>query len=53
MKKEYSMIDIFKFIFAIAVVVLHSKIFSNNTIISWLITHGILRLAVPFFCRYL
>lgn len=49
MKKNYSLIDIFKLIFAIGIVAIHCNIFDNNGMISWLTLHGIFRLGVPFF----
>lgn len=49
-RKDYQLIDIFKFICAIFVVMIHSQIMSDpNDNIQWYIMHVILRVAVPFF----
>ncbi|MBQ9023724.1 MAG: acyltransferase [Bacilli bacterium] len=49
-KKYFSYIDLFKFIFSICIVALHTEIFYNHiNNFSWYIIHGIFRLAVPFF----
>ena len=49
MRKEYKIIDIFKFLFAIGVVAIHCQVFNNANIVSWITLHSVLRLAVPFF----
>lgn len=47
--KKYTLIDIFKLVFAIGIVAIHAKIFDSNKTINWLALHGIFRLGVPFF----
>lgn len=50
MKKNYALIDIFKFIFAIGIVALHTGVFSSyNNIFSYSVLHCFIRLGVPFF----
>ena len=49
MKNALGFVDIAKFLFAIGIVVIHSGCFSGNDMGSWLMMHGVLRLAVPFF----
>ncbi len=48
-KKTLVFVDFAKFLFAIGVVGIHSGCLSGVGIKSWLVMHGILRLAVPFF----
>lgn len=49
-KKQAAVVDIFKFLFSICILVLHTKIVHNFPIKSqWYITHLIFRLGVPFF----
>lgn len=49
MKKNMSLVDIFKLLFAIGIVAIHSKLFIGNSIYEWVFLHAALRLAVPFF----
>ena len=49
MSKNLGLIDIFKLIFAIGIVCIHSLLFNGNDTFSWLFMHGFLRLGVPFF----
>lgn len=49
-KRNYELLDIFKFIFCIMIIAIHTNLlydFSEDT--NWYITHLVLRLAVPFF----
>lgn len=50
-KKGYELLDIFKFIFCIMIIVIHTHLLDADVPvgISWYITHLLLRLAVPFF----
>ena len=49
-KENYQLIDIFKFIGAIFVVMIHTNIMSDvNNNIQWYVMNVILRIAVPFF----
>lgn len=49
MKKEYAFIDIFKLIFAICILGIHSNICNGYSTTIWLFCHGICRVGVPFF----
>lgn len=49
MKKQLAFVDMAKFGFAIGVVLIHSGCLAGSDMPSWLIMHGILKLAVPFF----
>lgn len=50
MKKQYTAIDIFKFIFAICVVGIHAGIMQDaDSSVQWIIFNMLFRLAVPFF----
>lgn len=47
---KYGYIDIFKFIFSICIIAIHTGLlYDTNPTINWYLTHMILRLAVPFF----
>lgn len=48
-KKNLSSVDIAKLLFAIGVVMIHTGCISGTDLGSWLVMHGVLRLAVPFF----
>lgn len=47
--KRNQSIDLFKFIFSICVIMIHTQLFKNNNIAYITITMGLARLAVPFF----
>lgn len=47
--RQLSYIDIAKFLFAVFVVAIHSGLFSGKDMPSWMIMHGLFKLAVPFF----
>ena len=49
MRKQLSSVDFAKLLFAIGVVAIHARCFAGNDLPSWLMMHGVLRLAVPFF----
>lgn len=52
MKEEDSAIDLFRVIFAVCVVAIHSSMLlkrNMNNIIAWYVMHLICRMAVPFF----
>lgn len=49
MKKQYPLVDIFKLIFAISILAVHSNVFLGENNTSWFILHGFCRLGVPFF----
>ena len=49
MKKQLAFVDIAKFLFAIGVVAIHAGCFAGEDTISWVVMHGLLKLAVPFF----
>ena len=47
--KNYTLIDYAKLFFAVCIVVIHTDVFLSTRLSSWMILHGISRLAVPFF----
>ena len=47
--KNYTLIDYAKLFFAVCIVVIHTDVFLSTRLSSWMILHGICRLAVPFF----
>ena len=50
MKKNFDKIDIWKFIFSICIIALHTLLLTSfDDSVNWYITHGLFRLAVPFF----
>lgn len=49
-KAKFGYIDIFKFLFSICIIALHTDLLINTNVnINWYVTHLIFRLAVPFF----
>ncbi|MCD8014683.1 MAG: acyltransferase [Lachnospiraceae bacterium] len=49
-KKEYTTVDLMKFIFAICVVAIHTSLLNvNDSFSAWLVSSLLLRSAVPFF----
>ena len=49
-KKEYALVDVFKLIFAIAVVIIHTQLYSKcSDSFIWFLSALFTRLAVPFF----
>lgn len=49
-KKQAAVVDIFKFLFSICILALHTNIVHNFPVkLQWYITHLIFRLGVPFF----
>ena len=48
-KKQYWMIDIFKFAFSICVVAIHVHAFEGIPVVYYWVTRAVFRLGVPFF----
>lgn len=49
-KDSYELLDLFKFIFCIMIIAIHTELLNSfNSTANWYITHIIFRLSVPFF----